>query len=142
MIKELLSQYNTVIVDYKILPDEPEQIKQQLLEWVRQDIPFLFTTGGTGLGPRDTTVETVKSIIEKEAEGISEAMHYTRTNAYTTGHDVAFDCRHYRANINCNLTLSSSGAKESLEAILPAVFHARKCCSAKIIHPNKFYAFH
>lgn len=125
LIKELLSKYNTEVVAYTILPDEPEEIKQQLLDWVKQDIPFIFTTGGTGLGPRDNTVESVKSIIEKEAEGISEAMRthgQMRTPLAMMSRSVAGTIKQ---TLIVTLPGSSNGAKESLEAILPAVFHAR-----------------
>ena len=125
LIIELLNKYNTEILDYKILPDEPEQIKLQIQEWVKQDIPFIFTTGGTGLGPRDNTVEVVKSIIEKEAEGISEAMHahgQIRTPLAMMSRSVAGTIKQ---TLIVTLPGSTNGAKESLEAILPAVFHAR-----------------
>lgn len=125
LISELLKKYNTEIADYKILPDEPEQIKLQILEWVKQDIPFIFTTGGTGLGPRDNTVEAVKSILEKEAAGISEAMHahgQMRTPLAMMSRSVAGTIKQ---TLIITLPGSSNGAKESLEAILPAVFHAR-----------------
>ncbi len=57
IIQELLGQHNAEVLHYSIVPDDKETIKMQLMEWVRQDIPFIFTTGGTGLGPRDVTVE-------------------------------------------------------------------------------------
>ena len=122
--KELLEKYNTTIVEYNIVSDEPSGIKEQLLSMVNKDIPFIFTTGGTGLGPRDNTIEVVKSIIEKEAIGIAEAMRahgqmrtplamFSRSFAGTIGKTTIV-----------SLPGSTKGVKESLEAILPAIFHA------------------
>jgi cyclic pyranopterin phosphate synthase len=124
-IVELLKTYNTEIAAYTILPDEPEEIKKQILEWVAQDIPFIFTTGGTGLGPRDRTVEAVRSIIERDADGISEAMR----NYGQMRTPLAMMSRSIVGSIKNTLVVtlpgSSDGVRESLEAILPAVFHAR-----------------
>ncbi len=125
MIREMLEKYNTEVVDYTILPDEPEEIKKQILEWVKQDVPFIFTIGGTGLGPRDKTVEAVKSIIERDADGISEAMRsygQMRTPLAMMSRSVAGSINH---SLIITLPGSSDGVRESLEAILPAIFHAR-----------------
>ncbi len=96
------------------------------MEWVALDIPFIFTTGGTGLGPRDRTVEAVKSIIERDADGISEAMRsfgQMRTPLAMMSRSIAGSINH---SLIVTLPGSSDGVRESLEAILPAVFHARK----------------
>jgi molybdenum cofactor biosynthesis protein MoaC len=136
VISEILNKYNTEVVHYKVLPDEPEQIKKQILEWVAEDIPFIFTTGGTGLGPRDNTVEAVRSIIEKEAEGISEAMHahgQMRTPLAMMSRSVAGSVAQ---TLIVTLPGSANGAKESLEAILPEVFHARSMLIGKDHDPK------
>ncbi len=126
MIKDMLEKFNTEIVSYKIVPDEPEEIKRQILDWVKSDVPFIFTTGGTGLGPRDRTVEAVKSIIERDADGISEAMRsfgQMRTPLAMMSRSVAGSIA---SSLIVTLPGSTDGVRESLEAILPAVFHARK----------------
>jgi molybdenum cofactor biosynthesis protein MoaC len=49
-------------------------ISRAIKDWVDKDIAFIFTTGGTGLSPRDRTVDTIKALLEKEAPGVAEAM--------------------------------------------------------------------
>jgi molybdenum cofactor synthesis domain-containing protein len=64
-------QYKRVAIDYTLLPDDPEMLDQQ----IRSMIPaydLLFTTGGTGIGPRDFTVDVVRSFITREIPGIME----------------------------------------------------------------------
>ena len=126
VIREMLTSHNIEIADHQIVPDEVEAIQQHIRSWVSQDIPFIFTTGGTGLGPRDTTVEAVRAIIEKEANGITEAMRthgQMRTPLAMMSRAVAGSVKE---TLIVTLPGSPSGVRESLDAILPAVFHARK----------------
>jgi molybdenum cofactor biosynthesis protein MoaC len=125
LIQEMLKNHNIEIAEYKILPDETLAIREQVQAWVAQKIPFIFTTGGTGFGPRDNTIDAIKPILEKESSGISEAMRVhgqMRT-------PLAMMSRSVVGSIGQTLIVtlpgSSNGVKESLDAILPAVFHAR-----------------
>lgn len=126
LITEMLKKVNANVLHYKILPDDKDSIQQQIKDWVADDIQFIFTTGGTGLGPRDNTVSAVKEIIEREADGITEAMRgfgQMRTPLAMMSRSVAGAIG---KTMIITLPGSPKGAKESLEAILPAVFHARK----------------
>lgn len=126
LIKQMLQEVNANVKHYTILPDNKEQIQQQIKEWVAEDVHFIFTTGGTGLGPRDNTVSAVQEIIEREAEGIAEAMRaygQMRTPLAMMSRGVAGAIAN---TLVVTLPGSTNGARESLEAILPAVFHARK----------------
>jgi cyclic pyranopterin phosphate synthase len=126
LIKEMLEAVNARVKYYKIVPDEEEEIRRQIREWVAEDIQFIFTTGGTGLGPRDNTVNAVKGILERDADGIAEAMRVhgqMRTPMAMMSRGIAGSIGH---TLVVTLPGSSDGARESLEAILPAVFHARK----------------
>ena len=74
LICQMLEEVKANVRYYTILADDKEKIQQQIREWVKEDIHFIFTTGGTGLGLRDNTVSAVKEIIERDAGGIMEAM--------------------------------------------------------------------
>lgn len=126
LTREMLEAVNAGVKHYKIVPDDKELIQQQVLQWVAEDVHFIFTTGGTGLGPRDNTVSAIKEILERDADGIAEAMRVygqMRTPKAMMSRAVA-------GSINQTLVVtlpgSTEGCRESLEAILPAVFHARK----------------
>lgn len=126
IISEMLKQVNGDVVHYKILPDDKNLIQQQIQAWVKQDINFIFTTGGTGFGPRDNTVEAVEEILERHADGITEAMRsygQMRTPLAMMSRGVAGSIAQ---TLIVTMPGSSNGARESMEAILPAVFHARK----------------
>ncbi|HUB62755.1 MAG TPA: bifunctional molybdenum cofactor biosynthesis protein MoaC/MoaB [Puia sp.] len=126
IIVEMLESVKAEVRHYSVVPDEKTRIQQQIREWVAEDIQFIFTTGGTGLGPRDNTVGAVKEILERDAEGIAEAMRsygQMRTPMAMMSRGVAGSIGE---TLIVTLPGSSDGVRESLEAILPAVFHARK----------------
>jgi molybdenum cofactor biosynthesis protein MoaC len=126
LIREMLQLSDANVKYYKILPDDKDMIQQQILEWVREDIHFIFTTGGTGLGPRDNTVAAVKELIERDADGITEAIRgygQMRTPLAMMSRGVAGSVAE---TLIVTLPGSTDGAREGLEAILPAIFHARK----------------
>jgi molybdopterin adenylyltransferase len=54
-----------------IIPDDPDRLKKVLIT-ACNTCNLIFTTGGTGIGPRDFTVETVKPLLSKEIPGIME----------------------------------------------------------------------
>lgn len=59
-------------VEVTVLPDDPGKLKALLQEHIENKADFIFTTGGTGIGPRDFTPEVVRSVISKEIPGIME----------------------------------------------------------------------
>ena len=62
------------ILEKRIVPDEPEQIREVILAWWDKGVDLVLTIGGTGLGPRDVTAVVTRSLIEKEAGGITTAL--------------------------------------------------------------------
>jgi len=58
-----------------VVPDETDQIIAQLLSWADSgDVDVVLTTGGTGFSPRDVTPEATRSVLDKEAPGLADAI--------------------------------------------------------------------
>jgi len=57
---------------YRIVKDEPAQIKQAVAEAVEKGVRVVLISGGTGITSRDQTYETVSSLIEKRMDGFGE----------------------------------------------------------------------
>ncbi len=57
-------------VTRSIIPDERERLREMLTATPAAHL--IITTGGTGLGPRDITVDVVQSLITRELPGIME----------------------------------------------------------------------
>lgn len=55
-----------------IIPDDEILLRSLVNKAVDNQYDALFTTGGTGIGPRDITVETIKPLLRKEIPGIME----------------------------------------------------------------------
>ncbi len=57
---------------YEIIADDESCLKNLLRDALFHQFDMVFTTGGTGIGPRDITPEGVRSVITKEIPGIME----------------------------------------------------------------------
>jgi len=70
---ELLEGAGHTIMDYVIVKDESTPIQHEIVKGCsREDIDVILTNGGTGIAKRDVTIETVKSLLEKEIVGFGE----------------------------------------------------------------------
>jgi molybdopterin adenylyltransferase len=77
LLSKLLEEYyakdnRKIESNLHIIPDEPEKLVKLLHEARENNIDLVFTTGGTGIAPRDLTPETVKPLLDKEIPGIME----------------------------------------------------------------------
>ena len=73
LIRELLAAAGHTVVDYAILPDEPDLIRGRLLAQINEpETQVVLTNGGTGIAPRDGTFEAVSALIDKEMPGFGE----------------------------------------------------------------------
>jgi molybdenum cofactor synthesis domain-containing protein len=59
-------------IDYELIPDDAELLKNSIIKLVDENYDFLLTTGGTGISKNDITVDTIQPMLEKEIPGIME----------------------------------------------------------------------
>jgi molybdopterin adenylyltransferase len=71
IIKEMLEQGGHSVAHYEILPDSPERIRQAAAEKLGS-VDALIFNGGTGIAPRDSTIEALRPMLGKELEGFGE----------------------------------------------------------------------
>ena len=121
-VMEILEEANFGYIQYQVIPDSPEQLKA-LIQQQKNDYPLILTVGGTGLGPKDLTVETIQPLLTREIPGLMEAARsfgQRRTPYAALSRGVA---GYIENSLILTLPGSRQGAKESLVAILPALVH-------------------
>ncbi|HEY6352268.1 MAG TPA: MogA/MoaB family molybdenum cofactor biosynthesis protein [Candidatus Angelobacter sp.] len=106
-----------------ILPDEQEQIQQQLTDCCLQ-ADLVVTVGGTGIAARDVTPEATRAVVERMVEGVPEKMRAagaTKTPLAALSRGI---CGIRGKSLILNLPGSPKAAVESLQAVLEILPHA------------------
>jgi molybdenum cofactor biosynthesis protein B len=71
-LKDRIAAAGLVLVDYTIVPDEPDQIDGLIEKLVQTDTQIILFNGGTGLSRRDTTFDVIARKLEKMIPGFGE----------------------------------------------------------------------
>lgn len=73
LLQETLRLAGHEIVDYRVVPDEPDQIRGILCEWIgRGEIQAIISNGGTGIAARDTTYDAIAGLLQTRIDGFGE----------------------------------------------------------------------
>jgi molybdenum cofactor synthesis domain-containing protein len=123
------------VVASDIVPDDRAAIEAALVrlaDEVRCDL--VLTTGGTGVAPRDVTPEATAAVCDRLVPGLGEAMR-AASLAKTPMAMISRATAGLRgATLIVNLPGSPKGARECLEAVLPAIPHAVRLAKGDTAH--------
>lgn len=120
----LLKDAGYEVLETMILPDEPDELKKQLIRLADQrQADLVLTSGGTGFSMRDQTPEATMSVADRNAPGIAEAIRAKSmeiTDRAMLGRGVSVI---RKKTLIINLPGSPKAVTESLGFILPALDH-------------------
>ncbi len=127
MITDAVENKNE-LVSYFIIPDDPKLLLSKVIDIIEnQRADVIITTGGTGIGSRDITIETFKAIFEKELTGFGEIFRYETYKELGTGALLSrATAGVYKKTLIISMPGSPNAVKLGLKLILPELRHLVK----------------
>jgi molybdopterin adenylyltransferase len=101
LLRELIEAAGHRVGAYRILRNEPVTL-QETVATLAAEVDFIVTTGGTGVSPRDLSIEACRPLFQKELDGFGDLFRFlsyqeigsaailSRATAGTVGRSVLF----------------------------------------------------
>ena len=121
----------------RVVPDDAALIGSAIEELADSGVLLILTTGGTGFAPRDVTPEATRTVVEREAPGIAEAIRadaIARTPHALLSRGIA-GLR--GGTLVVNLPGSPGGCRDGLAVIQPALRHGLELAAGDTATPHR-----
>ena len=134
-VRERLEQLGWQVSVAEIIPDVAAEISRRLATLADSgQVSAIFTTGGTGLAPRDVTPEATRAVLHREIPGFGEVMR-ARGRETTPLASLSRSLAGTRGKVLIvNLPGSPKGAVQSLDAIVELVPHVLELLRGRTEH--------
>jgi molybdopterin adenylyltransferase len=136
VLEELLQGEGFDVVR-RVVPDDASVITAAVRELVEDGALLILTTGGTGFAPRDVTPEATRTVIDREAPGIAEAIRadaVAKTPHALLSRGVAGLCG---SSLVVNLPGSPGGCRDGFAVIRPALRHGLELAAGDTATPHR-----
>lgn len=135
LLDELLREEGFEVVR-RLVPDEREAIAAAIRDLSKTAL-LVLTTGGTGFAPRDVTPEATRSVLDREAPGIAEAIRADSV-ARTPHALLSRGTAGLRgATLVVNLPGSPGGCRDGFAVVRPALKHGLELASGNTATPHR-----
>ena len=122
-VRHALEKKGVDLAHYQIVGNAAEQVDSALGDLLGENLDLIATVGGTGMEPKDCTVDRVRSRLDREAPGVMEA-----ARAYGQGRTpFAMLSRGVAGVVDKTWVVtfpgSTNGAEETANAIITGLLH-------------------
>jgi molybdopterin adenylyltransferase len=113
-----LTNHLNFSLSYSLIPDDQDMLRAQILNAKEKSFDFIFTSGGTGIGPRDFTPDVIKPLLDKEIPGIMEMIRLK----FATGKPSASLSRSIAGISGDTLIYALPGSINAVNEYMPEIF--------------------
>lgn len=134
-VARILEAEGWTVRSTEVLPDDFSLLRERLGALTSDvDVDAVFTTGGTGVGPRDRTPEATTSVMERSLPGLADLMRRDGMRKTPLAALSRAVVGLKGKTLLINLPGSPEGAEDSLRAILSLLPHAIGVIRGEAVH--------
>jgi molybdenum cofactor synthesis domain-containing protein len=134
-VARILEAEGWTVRSKEVLPDDFSLLRERLAALASDvDVDAVFTTGGTGVGPRDRTPEATTSVMERSLPGLAELMRRDGMQKTPLAALSRAVVGVKGKTLLVNLPGAPQGAEDSLRAVLPLLSHAVGVIRGEAVH--------
>ena len=106
------------------MQDGSDDLVPTIKHWISDGVELIITTGGTGLGPRDLTIQTLEGVFDSKLPGVEQALHAFGRNKVKTAILSRLTAGIINQAIIICLPGSPGAVKDALKVLIPTIFHS------------------
>jgi molybdenum cofactor synthesis domain-containing protein len=133
----LLTEFGADVISKTVVTDDRDGIEDRLKGLSDGGLDLVVTTGGTGFSPRDNTPEATRTVIEREAPGIAEAMRIQTVLKTPMAMLSRGVCGIRGRTLIINFPGSPIAVTECFEVVRPVLTHAVQLIKGDSKHDEK-----
>ncbi|NTU57729.1 MAG: bifunctional molybdenum cofactor biosynthesis protein MoaC/MoaB [Chlorobiaceae bacterium] len=124
LLREGLEAAGCPVEQLAVIADEPAEITSTIDAWVANGIELIVTSGGTGLGPRDMTIEAILPKFSRRLHGVEQALFQWGQGKTRTAMLSRLAAGVIGKTMVICLPGSPGAAGDAIEVLIPGIFHA------------------